>query len=278
MGNAPGTTSNTRIYEIISQALGWDEGWINMARMAGNSKIEAGSVETQAASENGDVGISMSIDFYGYLTQFRNPDCEYIVPTGQSIVNGDPIAIAETSTKKNLAEGFVDFILSPYGQSLWLSESIRRMPVMAEAFSEPLGLAAPDLYAAYNATLENVGIDFNDTISLLTNMALISYWESVFFTAHDELVDCWSAIVDAYYDGDINEEELNDFAADMGTPVSILDPKTSVLEKFTLDYATRINNDMIYDDSYKAQVQSSWANAAKLQYNSVLSALLAYIA
>ncbi len=273
MGNAPGTTSNTRIYEIITQALGWEAGWINMARMAGNSRIYGGSVETQTASENGDVGISMSIDFYGYQTSFRNPDCEYIVPVGQSIVNGDPIAIASTSPNKNLAEVFIDFVLSDYGQSLWLHENVRRMPVMASAFTQPLGIAAPDLHAAYNATLINVGIPFNDTMSLQTNMALITYFESVITLAHTELVNCWAAIVQAYDDSEIDLTELNAFADLMGAPVQILDPLTSVAEYFTLDYATRINTEMIYNDAYTAQLQTAWTNAAKLQYITVQESL-----
>ena len=95
--------------------------------MAGSAIIYGGSVETQSASEQGSVGISMSIDFYGYLTQFKNPDCEYILPEGQSIVNGDPIAIAATSSHIDYAEVFLDFVLSDYGQSLWLDDSIRRI-------------------------------------------------------------------------------------------------------------------------------------------------------
>ena len=80
MGNAPKTTSNTRIYEIITQGMGWDTGWVTMARMAGSSRLYQGSVQTQAPAENQEVGVSMSIDFYGYNTQLNNPDCEYILP------------------------------------------------------------------------------------------------------------------------------------------------------------------------------------------------------
>ncbi len=277
MGNAPGTTSNTRIYEIITQALGWEAGWINMARMAGNARIYGGSVETQTASENGDVGISMSIDFYGYLTQFRNPDCEYIVPEGQSIVNGDPIAIAATSTNKDLAEVFIDFVLSPYGQSLWLHNNIRRMPIMGEAFTQPLGLNAPDLHTNYDATLINVGIDFNDTLSLETNMAFISYFESVYTNAHAELVDTWELIVSAYYDGHINETQLDYYADLMGTPVSIIDPDTSILTEFTVDYAKTVNTRMIYDAAYASVLQTLWTNAMKLQYLDVYDAVAALL-
>ena len=269
MGTAPGTTSNTRIYEIITQGMGWDLGWVTMARMAGSANIYDGSVPTQNAAELGQVGISMSIDFYGYGTTYRNPDCEYILPVGESIVNGDPIAIPSTSSHKDLAEGFVDFVLSPYGQSLWLHPSIRRMPILREAFDEPLGLAAPDLYANYNQTIDNVGIIFDDAISLATNTAFIHYWEAVFTDAHAELVDCWYTILHAYNQGWITESELDTFATSMGTPVSAEDPNTHVMELFTLAYATEINDDMNDSATFLNTIKASWTAAAKAQYVAV---------
>ncbi len=277
MGNAPSTTSNTRIYEIITQALGWDEGWINMARMAGNADIKGGSVETQTACENGAVGISMSIDFYGYLSQYRNPDCEYVLPDGQSVVSGVPIGIANSTSKQSLAEGFLDFVLSPYGQSLWLDNNIRRLPIMEDAFSQSLGLAEPDLYSVYNQTVDNEGIDFNETFAELTNSAFVYYWESVYTNAHDWLVDCWALMVEAYYDGHINATELDAFAVMMGTPVTITDPISSVSEKFTIDYALRINSDVFSNAAYRSDIQTAWTNAANTQYQAVYNAVLALI-
>ncbi len=269
MGNAPQTTSNTRCYEIITQALGWEQGWITMARMAGSSGIYAGSVETQTAVENGDVGIAMSIDFYGYLSQSRNPDCMYIVPEGQTIINGDPIAIASTSPQKDLAELFVDFVLSPEGQALWLNPNISRMPVMREAFLVP---GAPQaLYSAFNQTVATVGIAFNDSLSLLTNGALVPYWASVFTMAHTELVNCWAKIIDAWDLGVINGTQLDYYASLMGQVVSVIDPKTSLLSPFTLEYAMQINDDMIYDASYSSQMASLWTAAAKIQYTNVMN-------
>ena len=267
VGNAPDTTSNTRIYEIITQALGWQEGWTTMARIVGSSGIYGGSVETQNAAENGDVGVSMSIDFYGYLTQARNPDCEYIVPEGQSIVNGDPIALADGTAQRAAAEVFVDFILSAQGQALWLDDDIRRMPVMREAFDEVTGVE--DLYSAFNQTTSTVGIDFNDTLSLLMNRAFIKYWEAVFTDAHTELVDCWTSIYQAYDEGRINLLELDSYASQMSQMISIIDPKTSLAEVFTPDYATRINNDMIYDSAYASTAQSRWTVSAKIQYQNI---------
>lgn len=271
MGHSPGTTSNTRIYEIMTQGLGWNAGWANMARMVGNSDIYGSSTDTQQAVEasSPSAGIAMSIDFYGYQSQAANPACEYLIPEDQTIVNGDPIAIAATSSKKALAEGFVDFVLSSYGQSLWLDDDILRMPVMREAFDEPGAVGKEDLYSVFNETVRTVGIDFNDTLSLEINAAFVQYWGSVFTDAEADLDSCWETILNAYDNNWINEAELDSWAAQMGAPVTIVDPDTSVFEEFTIDYARRINNDIIYDSAYRADCKTAWTNAAKLQYQTI---------
>jgi ABC-type Fe3+ transport system substrate-binding protein len=271
MGNAPKTTSNTRIYEIITQGMGWDDGWITMARMAGSARLYQGSVETQAAAENGDVGVSMSIDFYGYTTQANNPDCEYILPEGESIVNGDPIAISQNTEHLNASRAFLDYVLSAEGQSLWLSEGIRRMPVLESAFSTPLGEQNDGLYSLYNQTLENEGIEFNETLSVNINTAFTSYFEAVFNDPHDELVDTWKAIVDAYYAEDITKAQLDQLAAQMGEPVTVnVDGED---HKFTIPYAEEINEQMIYDSEFYNSMQQLWRDAAIDQYSQVLSDL-----
>lgn len=244
-----------------------------MARMAGSAEIYGTSVDTQNAVESGDVGVAMSIDFYGYLSQYINPDCQYIVPEGQSIVNGDPIAIASTTTKQDLAEGFVNYILSAEGQAIWLSNDLRRMPVMREAFNVPGVSGVDDLYLAFNQTTQTVGIDFNDTLSTATNRAFIKYWESVFTDAHADLVNCWSAIYNAYDEGRINAGELNSYADQMSAMLTVLDAKSGLPEEFTIAYATAINHDMIYDSAYASTMQSRWTAAAHIQYLNVKAAV-----
>ncbi len=266
MGNAPGTTSNTRIYEIITQALGWEQGWITLVRMGGSANIYSGSVEVQTAVETAEVGIAMSIDFYGFVTQSKNPDCEYIIPEGQSIVNGDPIAIAYNTQQFELAEGFVNWILTPEAQALWLNSNIMRMPVMREAFDTPAGRQNPALYESFNRTVKSSGIDFNDTLSLLTNFAFIQYFESVITDAHSELVSCWDLLVDAYYSGKLNETAFEYYATLMGTPVTIIDPISGQPEKFTVDYAMYVNSRMLEDQVYSGQLQVRWTDAAKAVY------------
>ncbi|RDE13390.1 MAG: ABC transporter substrate-binding protein [Candidatus Thorarchaeota archaeon] len=269
IGNAPDTTSNTRIYEIMTQYFGWDEGWINMARIAGSSNIYGGSADVQLAVRGGEVGVGMTIDFYGFQNEKLNPNNEYILPADQTIVNGDPIAVAAKAPHKEAAEAFVDWVLSARGQVLWLNNAILRMPVLEEAFWEPEAINSTALYASFNKTKATVGIDFNDTLSLLTNTAFILYWQSVFTDAQTELVQCWTEILTKYYGAIINQTQLDYYASLMGRPVSAIDYGTSILEKFTLNYALLINHDMASDTTYSSQMRIRWTNAAKSQYISV---------
>ena len=57
----------------------------------------------------------------------------------------------------------------------------------------------------------------------------------------------------------------------MGTPVTVQDYTTSVNEKFTLDYALRINTAMGADATYSSAMRIRWTNAAKAQYLDVYS-------
>jgi ABC-type Fe3+ transport system substrate-binding protein len=275
MGNAPDTTSNTRIYEIMTQGLGWDEGWINMARMAGSANIYGGSVETQLSVRTGEVGVAMTIDFYGYQNERLNPDNEYILPEDQTIINGDPIAIAANAPNPVHAENFIDWVLSVPGQLLWLDSSILRMPVLEETFWDPAAAGSQDLYAAFNKTTTTTGIDFNDTLSLEINKAFILYFQSVFTDAQIELVQCWNEILQKYNDSIIDENDLNYYAGLMGTPVTAEDYITSVMEKFTLEYCRSINDAMTRNAEFSSAMRVRWTNAAKAQYNAVYATVSA---
>jgi ABC-type Fe3+ transport system substrate-binding protein len=270
MGNSPGTTSNTRIYEIILQKFGWQKGWEYLARIAGNAEIRAGSVETQSAVENGEVGVSMSIDFYGYTTQLKNPDCQYVIPTNGSIINGDPIAICKTTTNPAAAEAFMDWVLSGEGQKWWLLESINRMPVLQNAFladrAAPVNPSGPrnDLYNFYNITLQNLSIDFNDTRVLLYEYSLMYYFEGVLTNAQDALISCWHKLVNELELAHINNAQFAQYAAMMANVSWGAGGQT-----FTENYAISINLSIRDNASFRATMESTWTTAAENHYAAV---------
>ncbi|MFQ6089227.1 MAG: ABC transporter substrate-binding protein, partial [Candidatus Methanofastidiosia archaeon] len=166
IGNAPDTTSNTRIYEIIIQKYGWEEGWVMLTQIAANSAIYYSSVDVLSAVERGDVAVAITIDFYGYSAMLDYPDTEYVIPQGQSIINADPIAIVTNTEKLEAANAFVKFVLSSEGQSFWLDKKINRMPVREDAFKTEFGKTRQDLKKLYEITVSNQGIEFSDELAL----------------------------------------------------------------------------------------------------------------
>ncbi len=271
MGNAPGTTSNTRIYEIILQAFGWEQGWNILTRMAGNARIYSGSVETQSAVESGEVGVAMSIDFYGYTSQLVNPDCKYVLPKGQSIVNGDPIALVKNAPHSKAAQAFIAWVLSPEGQSHWLVRQINRMPVRADAFDTPLGKQRPDLKELYNETIHNIGIPFNDSLALSYEETMRYYFEAVLTNAHDQLVAAWKEIAQAYLRGDINQTQYEYLIGILGKPVSWTENGQTYT--FSQSYAQSIENRIRTDSAFREHMQSLWTEAAIAQYQEALNQL-----
>ena len=276
MGNAPGTTSNTRIYEIIIQAFGWDEGWRILTRMAGNAGIYGGSVETQNAVEQGDVGVGMSIDFYGYTSQIDYPNCQYILPEGQSIINGDPIALVYKSQHKDAAQDFIGWVLSPEGQSIWLNERINRMPVRPDAFQTEKGQQRSDLYTLFNDTISNVGIPFSDEVAISYEQSLMYYFEAVLKNEHEALAGlagAWTEIVKAKAEQRISQQEFSDFLLELGTPISWVNSTDAQTYQFTEEYAIAINEKIYWDSLFRSQMQDIWGDAARAQYQSIYASV-----
>lgn len=112
-------------YEIILQTSGWENGWKTLAAIAGNSRafIDSSSTLVNDVS-SGEAVFVPAIDFYarGKIGQAGEEKLGYISPKGQSVVTPDPIAILRGAPNKALAEKFVEFVLSPTGQKLWMLE------------------------------------------------------------------------------------------------------------------------------------------------------------
>ncbi|MHA1912033.1 MAG: ABC transporter substrate-binding protein [Candidatus Kariarchaeaceae archaeon] len=253
MGNAPLTTSNTRIYQIIVQKYGWELGWQILTRMAGNGGIYGESVPTRSAVINKEVGVSMTIDFYGLIAQSENDKCLYVVPTNGSIVNGDPIVIAKEAPNLPGAIAFMKFVNTQEGQSLWLDPSINRLPIRADAFDTVLGQTRDDIYEVYNSTITNIGIEFDEDLAMSWENSLIWYFDAAITTPHVYLKSAWTDLVEDLNDGLINETEFDEQAA------ILTSPDLSQAE------AIEINTQMS-STSFKSSKVTSWTTLAKTRF------------
>lgn len=271
MGNAPDTTSNTRIYQIILQKFGWERGWEILYSMAGNSDIFGGSVETRSAVQRGDVAVAMTIDFYGVIVMGANPDTQYVIPEGASIVNGDPIAISANAPDLDAARAFTKYVLSAEGQALWTDDRINRLPVRADGFDFARTLVDSDDHISdsqidlienlYEVTLANEGIAFDEDLALSLEEAMRYHFESTITSVHPQLRDSWGAIATAYnLDAFENapDQRLDQLVDIYGDPA------------INLTYAQEINDDMINDVVFRQQKQGEWEETAIAKYNAVI--------
>jgi len=109
-------------YEMIVQSEPtWPAGWAKLLAVLGNAKR---FVDSAGAAANGpalgEAPIATCIDFYGAIRVAEAPDIlVYVSPKGQTAFSPDPIGILKNPPHPELAQAFVNFVLSAKGQALW---------------------------------------------------------------------------------------------------------------------------------------------------------------
>ena len=261
--------SHTRIYQIILQKFGWDEGWAILARLAANGRPYGGSVEALTALESGEVPIAIGIDFYGYTAQVEVPGTEYIIPYNETIIGGDPISLLKTSKHKEEALAFIAWVLSQEGQSLLLDKRVNRLPVRPDVFDTDMGKSRKDLREAYRKVMENVGIRFDEERARRTYFAVALYFDSVFCDPHDSLVKAWCLLTKAYLDEKLNKRESEEISRKLGGPLSWKQNGTTYI--FTEEFAASINLKVRDDPNFSSKIASLWREAAEKRYREIIS-------
>ncbi|MEM6821695.1 MAG: extracellular solute-binding protein [Verrucomicrobiota bacterium] len=111
------------IYEIILQGYGWEKGWSIIYRSSGNvrSFLQSSSAPTKEVS-TGDAAYAVAIDINGMTQQafLGKENVNFTIPKDVSVINPDGIAILKGAPNLKAAKAFVDFVMSPKGQGLWM--------------------------------------------------------------------------------------------------------------------------------------------------------------
>jgi ABC-type Fe3+ transport system substrate-binding protein len=267
------STSNTRIYEIILQAYGWEEGWRILTLMAANARIEPASGLVRDDVINGIVMVGITIDFYGYTAERINKACKYILPQGETIVNGDPIAVTAYTKHPEAAEAFVAWVLTD-GQKIWLDPSINRLPANPNVFKTPEGKKRPDLEKAYYEAMKAKVINFNDTLALEVETAMRQFFKATLVDEHELLQRAWMKLIEAYYiKHSISKAEFEKLKKMLTDIVTYKDPITGKMVKFTLEDAKRVNKILESEPGKTEAFMKAWREAARKKYEEVLKAL-----
>ncbi len=266
------STSNTRMYEIILQAYGWEEGWVVLTGMAANSVIESGSADVRDAVIVGKVAVGITIDFYGYTAMRANPATEYIIPEGETIVNGDPIALLVTSKNPEAAQAFIAWVLTE-GQKIWFRDDINRLPANPNAFELPEGRERQDLKAVWEKLAQAETINFDDNLALQIELAMQLYFNAVLVQLNSLLKEVWKTLLSAYFQGEINDETLQNYVRKLGEPLEYVDPVTGERVVFTLEDAKRVTSLLREDPGLRDAYIKAWREAAIERYESLLAEL-----
>jgi ABC-type Fe3+ transport system substrate-binding protein len=132
-------------------AAGLERGMAELQLIAANARyFTDSSSQVPADIGNGDAAAGISIDFYGrvYEELVGTARCRMITPVGATAITPDPVGILDgvRGERLTLSMRFVEFLLSPEGQRIWVlrpgspggpvERALRRMPVRQDLYAD----------------------------------------------------------------------------------------------------------------------------------------------
>ncbi|MEO8104443.1 MAG: extracellular solute-binding protein [Betaproteobacteria bacterium] len=185
-----GTTHLT--LETILQGEGWDKGWNQMLRIAGNcAAITERSFGVPDGVSNGQYGIGLVVDFFGLAPKSSGFPVEFVYPSVTAIV---PANIALIAGAKNAEAGrrFIQYTLSEEGQALLLDKKISRLPVLPSMYAKaPAGYPNP-----FGGTIK-AKVNFDSELSESRYYVVSSMFDQAITFRHKELTAATKAIHEA---------------------------------------------------------------------------------
>ena len=191
------------IYEIILQSYGWEKGWAVLMEMSGNIRNFLSSSAASAVEVGvGDAAYGVAIDNYGQAQAgfYGSDNVSFILPEGETVVTPDSIAILKNPPHPELAQHFVEFVLSREGQLLWMLPKgapggsthyhINRMSVIPPLYDELAG-TTPILTNPFKMHFDFAYDSKLGSARRAVLSVLIAAW---MIDTHDALVPAWKAL------------------------------------------------------------------------------------
>ena len=152
-GKTVAELKSTPAYQAALDA-GWKEGMRQLILIAANVRFFTdSSTDPPNTVASGDAAAGVAIDFYGRVTEeVVGPGRErFILPRAATAITSDPAAILYGTHGKQLelANHFIEFLLSPEGQRLWILKpgqpggprvfALRRPPIRRDVYANRAG-------------------------------------------------------------------------------------------------------------------------------------------
>jgi iron(III) transport system substrate-binding protein len=248
---------------------GWKEGMRRLVLIAANARYFSDSgAQSPNDVAGGDAAAGMAIDFYGRVTEqtVGSNRATFITPRAATAITPDPIAILYGCHGKQLelANHFIEFLLSPEGQRLWILKcgepggpravALHRSPIRQSVYLNRAGWADDINY------FENAG-GFNQRGEWMGTFAdLPQIWAAAWIDCRDDLLDASRQILA------IPDKNRRDhlFAELSDIPVARSDVTREIAE------SAQIAADHSQDpDVWKARQRLNWAKRFAEHYRHV---------
>jgi ABC-type Fe3+ transport system substrate-binding protein len=191
------------IYEIILQAYGWEKGWAILYQLGGNiHSFLADSATPTKEVATGDAAYGLTIDINGLSQQafLGAQNVRFFIPPHVSVITPDGIGIFKGAPHLQAAEAFLDFVLSPAGQSLWMKPKgepggaqkfgITRMGVIPAMYSpDTTNLGLPT-----NPFAGQAGFVYNSAVGSQRFQLVNDLIGQTIIDVHPHLLAAWLAI------------------------------------------------------------------------------------
>lgn len=230
--------------EIILQAYGWERGMEIITRVGANARMfpKASSAITRDVAV-GELAYGTAIDFYAY-TQVARAGADkvgFVMPAGLTVINADSIAILKGAPNLELAQRFVEFVMSEDGQKLWFLTKgvpggprkfeLLRLPVIPRLYDE-FGEQSP---RKFNPFKQQTGFTFDSKKAAARRRIFNDLVGATIIDVHGELSACWKALVEVgmpetlvkrFAQPPVTEEELLQLAEDWDNQLFRVETRT----------------------------------------------------
>lgn len=256
-------------------SAGWKRGMGRLVLIAANARYFTDSSE-QVPNDvaRGDAAAGMAIDFYARVTEqvVGSARAQFVLPAGATAVGPDPVAmlVGVQGERSKLATHFVEFLLSPEGQRLWilkagapggpLQRALWRMPIRRDIY-----LNRSNWEPTIDPFEESRG--FNQRGEWMANFGdTRMLWGAAWIDSRDALISAYSAVRRM---SDVGQREqaiagLSELPVEMSDLQSIADQRK------------KVSPDLL--DEWNARLRIDWGNRFRAHYRTVEAMSLSFAA
>lgn len=198
-------------FQLRVRSEGWDKGINLIQKIGANARyFTDSSTKIPHDVASGDAAAGMCVDFYGrtYEEMLKKEDgstrMRWISPKGGTSMSVDPVAVLKGAPDPEIAQAFVEFLLTEKGQLLWNAKpgspngtrhhALRRMPVRRDVYTAENTQYFTDPENPYEKT---GGFVYQRELTGKGFKALQFVIRVICLDAHEEIKEAWAKLTEA---------------------------------------------------------------------------------